>query len=393
MELVGQTKIRLPVRPRMAMEEFKAQHVHQIALFYCYVKIPDSHKHCNFHQEQCRRLSLKGRIRVSPEGINGVLSGLVYQLKDYEECLRKELQHTVLDQSNDANSKLVSEFELDVKYCGLREDLPFAVQLFDNLVVNATKSVVSLVGTTDASDRKRSKSRRRRNNVPEGSAESSLARYTEKIYVKGLETVQPATYLSPQEWEQRLLQFNQDKGGSKAILLDCRNVYESNVGFFSAPKVDTVLTNTRKYSELPQVLVEQVDRLAKSDHIFMYCTGGVRCERASVFLQSLLAERSENTHHIYQLHGGIQRYLESNSTETTLFKGKNFVFDPRRTDPVHGNQVVGQCLVCKYVSSKVGLREIISHFFLFKVIHHMTTLTMVTRLVKTRKPGVGNVAF
>jgi predicted sulfurtransferase len=98
----------------------------------------------------------------------------------------------------------------------------------------------------------------------------------------------------------------------------------------------------------------------------MYCTGGVRCERVSMLVQSLYPEKR-----VYQLQGGIQTYLASQhvksvtgessscaeqvegSTDkacrstTHLFQGKNFVFDPRRTDPLHGpTAVVGKCLVC-----------------------------------------------
>ena len=99
----------------------------------------------------------------------------------------------------------------------------------------------------------------------------------------------------------------------------------------------------------------------------MYCTGGVRCERVSMLVQTMYPGKR-----VYQLQGGIQTYLTSQhdqnaagedsifcddrregsaSTDrpspTHLFHGKNFVFDPRRTDPLHGpTAVVGKCLVC-----------------------------------------------
>lgn len=99
-----------------------------------------------------------------------------------------------------------------------------------------------------------------------------------------------------------------------------------------------------------------------------YCTGGVRCERASLFLQQLLQStlrrRRANGDNdddesavgdaplpeVYQLRGGIQRYLED-PTHALHYKGKNFVFDPRRTDPPSLSSssycgVVGQCGVC-----------------------------------------------
>ena len=49
---------------------------------------------------------------------------------------------------------------------------------------------------------------------------------------------------------------------------------------------------------------------------------------------------------VYQLGGGIQTYLEQSNEESSLFRGKNFVFDPRRTDPIHQAEIVGECLVC-----------------------------------------------
>ena len=279
--------------------------------------------------------------------MNGVLSGCWNNLKEYERCLQEELNQINLSHQG----RQLSLLDLDIKFCQLRTDLPVAVQLFENLTVNETKTIVSLVGTLDDARKKTKKSRSQRKRANQQSAaEDSVARYTEEIFSKGLETQQPAVHLSPREWDERLTQLQEESSqqqDSNAIFLDCRNVYESSVGFFRATKVDTVLTNTRKYSELPQVLVEHADRLARSEHIFMYCTGGVRCERASIFLQSLLVEKSDRKHHIYQLQGGIQRYLEADSSDRSFFKGKNFVFDPRRTDPVHNNYVVGQCLVCK----------------------------------------------
>mmetsp|Transcript_15561 Transcript_15561/g.17950 ORF Transcript_15561/g.17950 Transcript_15561/m.17950 type:complete len:203 (-) Transcript_15561:9-617(-) len=114
-------------------------------------------------------------------------------------------------------------------------------------------------------------------------------------------------------------------------------------------------------------------------HVFMYCTGGVRCERASECLEGIMSE--EPPKGIYQLSGGIQKYLEkygkkktstttsmqqeeeeeeNHPTTTTimedndnddicLYRGKNFVFDPRRTDGVVGKttEVVGRCSVCQ----------------------------------------------
>ena len=77
-------------------------------------------------------------------------------------------------------------------------------------------------------------------------------------------------HLSPQDWNQKL------REAEDAVLLDCRNVYESNVGYFESPcpkKAPTLLTNTRKYSDLPKVLAQSKDQWAHKKQIFMYCTG------------------------------------------------------------------------------------------------------------------------
>ena len=80
--------------------------------------------------------------------------------------------------------------------------------------------------------------------------------------------------------------------------------------------------------------------------------GGVRCERVSMLMQAMYPEKK-----VFQLRGGIQSYLERQTQKgydapgshvTNLFRGKNFVFDPRRVDPIHGSvPVVGKCSICE----------------------------------------------
>jgi predicted sulfurtransferase len=346
-----------------------------IALYYCYVPLPDVTKHITFHHNICMALNLKGRIRVAPEGINGVLSGLRSNLVRYEILLRENLEET--SASTEA-ATVVSDFsperslfDLDVKYCSLRQDLPGSSQLFPSLSVKATDQVVSLVelenqkrGTLDnAAESGECTSRNRRCPQSERkelrSGDQHQRRTLEIVQSSMQEALSPfsddrAPHLSPMEWNDMIAELTKDPAND-VILLDCRNVYESNIGHFCVPKTSTILTNTRKFQDLPGVLASAADRLSKSSHIFSYCTGGVRCERATVFLDKLLGEKhiklddtyapvASHKPKIYQLRGGIQRYLESDNTK--YYIGKNFVFDPRRTDPNHTNVVVGQCCVC-----------------------------------------------
>ena len=317
---------------------------YRIALYYCYIPIPNAEEHTDFHRNLCLELELQGRIRVSSEGINGVLSGLHDNLRDYERRVVQEMKEY----------QDPSLWELDVKYCQLRSDLPVEAQLFDGLSVKQTTQVVSLLEMDTSTDESKikgySNSRRHRRKKERQNPDILLA---QELYRRSLKTQAPsAQHLSPSEWNTQLQQLS-DRPDQSVILLDCRNVYESDVGHFTSPNAQTVLTNTRKYSELPQVMLQEKDRLASSSHIFMYCTGGVRCERASAFLQTMLDDNMRDTNNkpqIYQLHGGVQRYLEEASTSggafSSYYHGKNFVFDPRRYDPLQSNEIVGECLVC-----------------------------------------------
>jgi len=215
--------------------------------------------------------------------------------------------------------------------------------------------------------------------------------------IENWEQSTPAVHLSPTEWNEKLLKLSQEKNntssdgdvaqahsliGEDAILLDTRNVYETRVGHFGVPNLDTFFPNTRKFSSLPNALnTEEAANALAGKQVFMYCTGGVRCERAGSYLRALSESNSgawkgkERPKGIFQLQGGIQKYLEeygtegskgdgyeSNSTtnseaaKTCLYRGKNFVFDPRRTDPIIGNgstgggsqsiSLVGRCIIC-----------------------------------------------
>jgi predicted sulfurtransferase len=320
----------------------------RIALYYCYVDVPDVPCHIRFQQETCNELSLNGRVRVASDGLNGVLSGKRERLKEYETRLREEL--TVGMASAENCRTRTDELELDVKYCLLRNDLPVQEQLFCSLQVQATKHVINLVDEPRrAPKRGKSKSVRPEN--------SKVLKLWADVQADPTGTVCP--HLSPSEWNERITNLGAHE---TAIIVDCRNSYESAIGYFDAPRVATLLTNTRKYSELPGVFLEQKKLLASYTHCFLMCTGGVRCEMASKFLHRLLDEDESSSDRplpqIYQLSGGIQRYLEhqqkrqgstmepSTIKQANYFKGKNFVFDPRRTDPVHGIGIVGRCVVC-----------------------------------------------
>lgn len=320
-----------------------ARDSYKIALFYCYTDIKKVNEHAHVQRELCTNMGLFGRIRVSTEGLNGVLSGLESHLKAYQLETQRALG--------------IEEF--DVKYCSLRTDLATEVQLFSTLSVRETNEVVTLFESTPTDTRqaggdeasKQNFRRRRRNRVKCEQRKDGLVVMDPASAASNMlmNDFSPAPHLNPKDWNQSLLYNRED-----AILIDARNAYESRVGHFKVEGIPILLTNTRKYTSLTDVLIKYKQHLAGKS-VYMFCTGGVRCERASVFLQALATSEEwkglEPPKAVYQLDGGIQRYLETfgstdRAQEECLYFGKNFVFDQRRTDPCIGKGVVGRCMMC-----------------------------------------------
>ncbi len=131
-------------------------------------------------------------------------------------------------------------------------------------------------------------------------------------------------HLSPTEWKRTI------EEDPEVVVVDVRNRYESAVGKFA----DAVTCDIEHFRELPAY----VDQLAdlKERKVLMYCTGGIRCEKASALF------RSKGFTHVYQLHGGIVTYQEQFGNEH--WEGECFVFDQRMTVPKPEALVaIGRC--------------------------------------------------
>ncbi len=131
-------------------------------------------------------------------------------------------------------------------------------------------------------------------------------------------------HLTPAEWK-RTLEEEPD-----AVVVDVRNVYESAAGRFE----NAVACEIENFRELPAY----VDRLSefKDRKVLMYCTGGIRCEKASALF------RARGFRDVFQLHGGIVTYQEQFGNAHWL--GECFVFDQRMTVRVEEGLVpVGEC--------------------------------------------------
>jgi UPF0176 protein len=131
-------------------------------------------------------------------------------------------------------------------------------------------------------------------------------------------------------------EFNAAMEDNKTIVVDMRNHYESEIGHFDGaltPQVDTFR------EELPLVAKELVGNEDKK--LLLYCTGGIRCEKASAYL------KDKGFKDVNQLHGGIIDYKHQVEREglDNKFLGSNYVFDERDPENING-EIISNCHQC-----------------------------------------------
>lgn len=159
-----------------------------------------------------------------------------------------------------------------------------------------------------------------------------------KIVADGLDddafdTTNVGNHLTAKEWNEAMQDPN-------TVVVDMRNQYESEVGHFEGaviPDVDT-------FREELQFVKDNLND-AKDKKVLLYCTGGVRCEKASAFL------KSEGFQDVNQLHGGVIDYARQIKAEQLegKFKGKNFVFDERIGERI-SDDIISHCHQCGALS-------------------------------------------
>lgn len=121
------------------------------------------------------------------------------------------------------------------------------------------------------------------------------------------------THVSPKDWNRLISEPD-------VVVLDARNNYEVLSGTFRG----AVNPQTEKFSELPEFILSKLAD-TKEKTIAMFCTGGIRCEKLTPHLKELGFTR------VFQLNGGILRYLEEVPKEEQMWEGECFVFDRRTT--------------------------------------------------------------
>lgn len=140
-------------------------------------------------------------------------------------------------------------------------------------------------------------------------------RLKQEIVTLGQPNVDPTahvgTYVDPQDWNALI-------SDPSVTVIDTRNFYEVEIGTFKGAKNPA----TASFREFPQYVQTQLDPQTYPK-VAMFCTGGIRCEKASAFLLS------QGFREVYHLKGGILKYLEEIPPDESLWQGECFVFDQR----------------------------------------------------------------
>lgn len=146
-------------------------------------------------------------------------------------------------------------------------------------------------------------------------------RLKKEIVTMGVEGIDPlqtvGTYVSPDDWNGLI-------SDPDTVLVDTRNDYEVAIGTFKG----AVDPKTKSFREFPAWVNENKDKL-KKPKIAMFCTGGIRCEKATAFM------KQQGYEDVFHLKGGILKYLEEVPEDNSLWEGDCFVFD-QRVSVTHG---------------------------------------------------------
>lgn len=261
----------------VAVSVAAATHCLHLPLVYCvghgwgrYVGIKDVEGVCEWQQQLAGSLGLLGRVLLAAEGINGSLSGSSEGITAYVAAMARHALFGGIDWKYSDGSD------------GERTVAP-QEQPFGDLLIKVVKELVSTGGAVTLAD----------------------------VHAHG------GTHLSPHDFHDAVSAAAER---DDVVLLDVRNKYESAIGNFEGA-TPVPMSSFSEYI----AYAKQMAPHWREKKVLMYCTGGIRCEKASAFL------RKQGVADVSQLNGGIHRYLEKFPTARggSKWRGKNFVFDRR----------------------------------------------------------------
>ena len=217
---------------------------------------------------------------------------------------------------------------------GIKGTLLLAEEGINGTIAGSEKGVRSVISYLQEDERLRDLSYK----VSFASAEPFLklkVKARQEIVTMGVSGVDPrqqvGTYIEPKDWNQLI-------SDPEVVLIDTRNVYETMIGTFE----NAVDPNIRNFSDFPD-WVARNPQMQKKPKVAMFCTGGIRCEKASSYLLA------QGFPEVFHLKGGILKYLEEIDEEDSKWQGECFVFD-RRVAVRHGVEegTYDMCYACGF---------------------------------------------
>lgn len=224
------------------------------------------------------------------------LPALRHEIRDF--CMARGIVGTTLLAPEGINGTMA----------GQRDAIPALVDLLDRLVGLRQGEVK--YSTATAQPFQRTKIRLKREIITLGAPEADPAQRT-------------GTYVDPQDWNALI-------AAPDVVVVDTRNVYETATGMF-AGAIDPQI---QKFSDFKTFVAQKLDP-TKHRRVAVYCTGGIRDEKASSYLLA------HGFREVYQLRGGILKYLETVPADHSTWRGDCFVFD-QRGGLGHGLSEAGQ---------------------------------------------------
>ena len=258
-----------------------------VVLFYRYVGIDDSAALRELVVSRCESRAILGRVLVASEGINGTLAATTKEL----------LLTFIADMTQDSRFK-----DVDWKFSsGNGGKLPF-----NDLHVRVVKEIIST-----------------------GEMRDFIAKHI-SFDPKSFGGISgTGTHLTAQQFHEAVKAVSlSPSSNSKAIVVDVRNDYEFDIGHFKGAKCLGTGTYAETWRALDDLVISEFGDVSSEEkdakQVFMYCTGGIRCEKASAYL------RAKGYSNVFQLQGGIHKYFEAFAGDKDCqFIGKEFVFDGR----------------------------------------------------------------
>ena len=166
-----------------------------------------------------------------------------------------------------------------------------------------------------------------------------------EIVTLGVQGVSPTkkvgTYVKPEDWNALI-------SDPDVVLIDTRNDYEVDIGTFKG----AIDPKTTTFREFPEYVAKHFDK-TKHKKVAMFCTGGIRCEKASSYMMD------QGFEEVFHLQGGILKYLETVPESQSMWQGECFVFDQRVA--VKHNLEVGefdQCFACRHPLSPAEMLSV-----------------------------------